>query len=117
MAKMVQTGEFFVVGGSVQADRPSYIERAADGELFEALRQGEFCYVLEPRASGKSSLMGRAVRRVREDGQLAAIVDLTQISATQVSLTQVSASKHTTSEPCDSRIHSAQARPLKESAV
>ncbi len=81
MAKMVQTGEFFVVGGSVQADRPSYIERAADGELFEALRQGEFCYVLEPRASGKSSLMGRAVRRVREDGQLAAAVDLTQISA------------------------------------
>ena len=81
MTKMVQTGEFFVVGGSVQADRPSYIERVADRELFEALRQGEFCYVLEPRASGKTSLIGRAVRRVREDGQLAAVVDLTQISA------------------------------------
>ncbi len=79
MSKTVQTGEFFVVGGSVAWDRPSYIERAADEELYQALRQGEFCYVLEPHASGKSSLMGRTARRLREYGQLAAVVDLTQI--------------------------------------
>jgi hypothetical protein len=35
--------------------------------------------VLAPRATGKSSLMGRAIRRLRADGQKAAVVDLTQI--------------------------------------
>ncbi|HEU4619000.1 MAG TPA: AAA-like domain-containing protein, partial [Gammaproteobacteria bacterium] len=79
MPKVVQAGEFFVVGGPVQPDRPCYVERAADAELARAVREQRFCYVLAPRSSGKSSLMARAIRALRQDGQLAAVVDLAQI--------------------------------------
>jgi subtilisin-like proprotein convertase family protein/WD40 repeat protein len=37
--------------------------------------------VLAPRATGKSSLMGRSVRTLRRSGELAAIVDLAQLDA------------------------------------
>lgn len=77
--KPAQTGEFFVSGGPVQPDRACYVERAADGELARGIRDQRFCYVLGPRASGKSSLIARAIRHLRRDGQLAAVVDLTQI--------------------------------------
>lgn len=76
-----ETGEFFVVGGPVQPDRACYVPRAADDELLQAIGAQRFAYVLSPRATGKSSLMGRTIRRLRNDGQLAAVVDLTQIGA------------------------------------
>jgi WD40 repeat protein/subtilisin-like proprotein convertase family protein len=47
--------------------------------LLAAIAAERFAYVLAPRASGKSSLMGRTIRRLRAEGQLAAVVDLTQI--------------------------------------
>ena len=38
----------FQVGGAVQQGA-LYVERRADRELLEALRHGEFCYILAPR--------------------------------------------------------------------
>ena len=77
----MQTAEFFVVGGPVQPDRACYIERRADEALLQSIADQQFTYVLSPRASGKSSLTARAVRSLRKEGQLAAVVDLTQIGA------------------------------------
>jgi hypothetical protein len=71
--------DFFVVGGTMRPDAPSYIEREADRELFERVLAGDFCYVLTPRQMGKSSLMARTAKRLREKGVQTAIVDLTQI--------------------------------------
>ena len=78
MPKVAQAGQFFVVGGVVQPDRPCYIARSADEALLQGLGDRQFCYVLAPRASGKSSLMAHAVRALRAQRQLAAVVDLAQ---------------------------------------
>jgi len=70
---------FFITGGTMGQDTPSYVERRADTELYEGLRQGEFCYVLTARQMGKSSLMVRTARRLREDGFSVVTLDLTVV--------------------------------------
>ena len=72
-------GEFYVTGGTLRPDAPSYIERQADKELCDGLLRGEFCYVLTSRQMGKSSLMVRTVKRLREEGVAVAVLDLTAI--------------------------------------
>ena len=63
------------------ADRPCYVRREADDSLIEAVSAQRFAYVLAPRGMGKSSLMGRTIRRLRADGQHAAVVDFGQIGS------------------------------------
>lgn len=57
---------FYVVGGTVERDAPCYIQRRADGDLYEGLKQGKFCYVLTSRQMGKSSLMVRTATTEKE---------------------------------------------------
>lgn len=71
--------DFYIAGGTLRADAPSYIERKADQELYEGLVQGQFCYVLTARQMGKSSLMVRTVGRLRRAGVAVAVLDLTAI--------------------------------------
>jgi hypothetical protein len=71
--------DFYVTGGTLRPDAPSYVERQADRDLCDGLLQGEFCYVLTSRQMGKSSLMVRTVRRLRQDGVTVAVLDLTAI--------------------------------------
>jgi WD40 repeat protein len=70
---------FFVTGGTLQQDALSYVERAADDELYDALNRGEFCYVLTSRQMGKSSLMVHTTVRLRAEGVHVAVLDLTAI--------------------------------------
>lgn len=70
---------YFKVGGSIPVDNPSYIKRKADQELYNNLKQGEFCYVLTARQMGKSSLKVRTMAKLAQEGWLNADVDLTQI--------------------------------------
>ncbi len=74
--------EFFIAGGTLRPDAPSYIERQADQELYDATLRGEFCYVLTSRQMGKSSLMARTAQRLNR-GVNTAIIDLTQIGGEQ----------------------------------
>jgi len=71
--------EFFVAGGTLRPDAPSYVKRPADDELFKLVLTGEFCHVLTSRQMGKSSLMVRTARRLQEQGIRTAIIDLTSI--------------------------------------
>lgn len=71
--------KFFVAGGTLRDDAPSYIHRPADDELFEALLASEFCNVLTARQMGKSSLMVRTMRRLQAAGVRTAIIDLSEL--------------------------------------
>lgn len=71
--------EFFVAGGTLQGNAPSYVRRASDAQLLEALQRGEFCYVLTSRQLGKSSLMVRTAQALRQAGYIVATIDLTAI--------------------------------------
>jgi WD40 repeat protein len=78
----VRRGEdFFVAGGPVAPDRACYIPRTVDDVLYAHLRDGDYCHVIAPRFSGKSSLVARTAQRLRAEGGLAAIIDLSQLGS------------------------------------
>jgi len=69
----------FVTGGTVQAGGGVYLERAADRELLDHCRAGNFSYILTSRQMGKSSLMIRTAERLAGEGTRPVIVDLTEL--------------------------------------
>ena len=70
---------FYITGGTLPLDSDSYVTRQADTELLDGLRRGEFCYVLNTRQMGKSSLMVRTAHSLRQEGCRVIVLDLTAI--------------------------------------
>jgi tetratricopeptide (TPR) repeat protein len=75
---------YFVDGGTLRPDTPSYVKRPADRELFDALMDHEFCYILTPRQMGKSSLMIHTSQLLKEHNIKTAIVDIQGIGTSRI---------------------------------
>jgi WD40 repeat protein len=74
----------YQLGGSLAINAPSYVQRQADLQLYEALTQGEFCYILNSRQMGKSSLLVRTKHHLQQEGFVCAAVDLSVVGSQQI---------------------------------
>ncbi|HEY9602462.1 MAG TPA: GUN4 domain-containing protein [Allocoleopsis sp.] len=72
---------YYKVGGSLEYQHPTYVVRQADADLYEGLKNGEFCYVLNSRQMGKSSLRVQMMKKLKEQGVKCASIDMTRIGS------------------------------------
>jgi WD40 repeat protein len=74
----------FQVGGSLEADASCYVVRSSDEKIYKALKAGEFCYVLNSRQMGKSSILVRTKKRLQEEGFQCVFLDMTRIGSNDI---------------------------------
>ncbi len=83
-----QSSVTYQVGGSLPNSAHTYVERRADTTLFNSLIAGEFCYVLNARQMGKSSLRVQVMQRLLQAGVACAAVDITKIGSQNINSEQ-----------------------------
>ncbi|MEQ9671511.1 MAG: AAA-like domain-containing protein [Coleofasciculus sp. G2-EDA-02] len=72
---------YYKVGGSLEYQHPTYVVRNADAQLYQGLINGEFCYVLNSRQMGKSSLRVQMTKKLKAQGVKCATIDMTRIGS------------------------------------
>lgn len=74
----------YQVGGSLSQTAPSYVLRQADYDFYQSLKAGNYCYVLNSRQMGKSSLRVRTMQKLTEEGIICGFIDLTGIGTEDI---------------------------------
>jgi PAS domain S-box-containing protein len=78
----------YQVGGSLPMNAPTYVVRSADRLLYQALKRGEFCYILNTRQMGKSSLMVHMMDYLQKERFSCAAIDITRLGTENVTPAQ-----------------------------
>ena len=75
----------YQVGGSLPVAAATYVERAADTQLYQTVTSGEVGDVLDSRQVCRSSLRVRTSARLQAEGVVCASVDVGGIGTTRIS--------------------------------
>ncbi|WP_369750692.1 AAA-like domain-containing protein [Anabaena sp. PCC 7108] len=71
--------QYYQFGGSLPPHAPTYVTRKTDEDLYQAVKAGEFCFVLNSLQMGKSSLRVRTMQRLQTEKIACVAIDLTAI--------------------------------------
>ncbi|MGF1490734.1 MAG: AAA-like domain-containing protein [Prochloraceae cyanobacterium] len=86
LRKTVDTSYRYQIGGTLPSDSPTYVVRAADRMLYQALCHGQFCCVFNARQMGKSSLRVKMMSQLETEGTTCVAIDLTTIGSKNITL-------------------------------
>ncbi|BAZ23548.1 WD-40 repeat protein [Kalymmatonema gypsitolerans NIES-4073] len=79
MSAASKMGDEYQVGGSLSEKASTYVVRQADFELYQGLKALKFCYVLNSRQMGKSSLRVRTMMRLKREGFVIAAIEMGEL--------------------------------------
>lgn len=78
----------YQIGGSLPSNAPTYVVRQADRDILDTLLAGEYCYVLNARQMGKSSLRVRTMNQLDARGIACTEIELSGIGSQQITAQQ-----------------------------
>ena len=77
---MINNKTYSCDGGILDRAKNVYVQRGADEELFELIKEGKLCYVFKARKAGKSNLIDSVSERLTANENVCITVDLSAFS-------------------------------------